>query len=246
MQELSDDARAVLDVVRDVHDPNDADRRRLRGVMVARLGAAAVISSSAKLAVASSASSALAATGTVLGAAKWGLAVTLVVAASGLAWREHARGSVREHALAVRAPARQQAPAAASPPASPAAPAAPSAHEELAATSAKVDARSTAKHRSSAASPPTADELSEQVRVLALVRSELRQGHADSALSLLDTEAKRFEHGNLREEYLAARILALRELGRENEAQRSVTQFAEELPRSALLPKLLPQTETIK
>src|SRR5262245_37599911 len=47
MHELSDDARSILDLARDAADPTDGDRRRVTRAMVAQLGAAAVLTSSA-------------------------------------------------------------------------------------------------------------------------------------------------------------------------------------------------------
>jgi len=241
MQELSDEARSMLDVVRDAHDPSAADRRRVRGDMVARLGAAAVISSSAKLAAASGAGSA-AATGGLVVTAKWAIGLTLlgVAGASAVVAQRHSAAAGPPRQVAARAPERPRAlPVAPPVVASAAAMPGPSA------ATAVDEPAPGAKHRPRLASQsmtpdqPAADELSEEVRVLGQARLQLRQGQADRALGLLDAEVHRFEHGALREEFLAARILALRELGREGDARASAAEFAAELPGSALLPKVI-------
>jgi len=54
--------------------------------------------------------------------------------------------------------------------------------------------------------------LAEDADVLAEARTYVREGHAARALALLDREAGRFAHGALREEFLAVRGLASRQL----------------------------------
>jgi hypothetical protein len=84
MRELSDEAQSLLDATRGAHDPTDRDRRRLRGAMVAQLGAAALVSSSATLAAASGG----AAAGGMLGAVKVVAAVAaLSLAAGTVTWQ---------------------------------------------------------------------------------------------------------------------------------------------------------------
>jgi len=238
MQELSDEARSMLDAVRDAHNPSAADRRRVRGDMVAQLGAAAVISSSAKLAAASGAGSATA-TGGLAATAKWAIGLTLlgVAGASAVFVQRHSAPAGPPRQVAARAPERPRAlPVALASAVAMPGPSAATAVAELA-----PNAKPWRRLAGPAMTPDqlAADELSEEVRVLGQARLLLRQGQAERALGLLDAEVHHFEHGALREEFLAARILALRELGREGDARASAAEFAAELPGSALLPKVI-------
>ena len=84
MRELSDEAQLILNATRAAHDPTERDRKRLTGALVAQLGAAAVVSSSATLAAASGGT---AVAGGVLGALKIAVSVAaLTVAAGTVTW----------------------------------------------------------------------------------------------------------------------------------------------------------------
>ena len=78
------------------------------------------------------------------------------------------------------------------------------------------------------------DTLAEQVNVLAATRNDLRQGRAKQALQALNSNAALFEHGALREEFLGARVLALRALGLASDANDAAARFRQEMPHSEL------------
>jgi hypothetical protein len=232
MRELSDDARSLLDDARGAHDPSDGDRRRLRGAMVARLGAAAVVSSSAKLATAS-------ATGSLFGAAKVIATVALVGAASaGVVWQAAPASPPTpqspRHIERVAAPPRASTNVVPSV-------VAPAELASVAVAPASQAPSPPPAARARAVTPvmpvTPANGLAEEVRVLSTARAHLREGQAELALTLLDGQAVRFERSALREEYLAARVRALRELGRETDARAAAADFAAAMPDSALLPK---------
>jgi len=246
MHDLSNEASAMLDDARSEHDPSDADRRRVKGAMIARLGAAAVISSSTTLAVASGSG---AAAGGFLGAAKVAAVVAVLSLTAGtVTWHS-------VHSTRARTPAPAAAPRAA--PAIPQTPTRSTSASPCPAEASSLDALSVPSaaplqappakanpplsHPSTARTAPLAhpaDGLSEQVNVLAAARTELREAHPELALSLLDGRAALFEHSALREEFLAARGLALRDLGRQSEAQAAAARLMQEVPRSGLARKI--------
>jgi hypothetical protein len=79
-----------------------------------------------------------------------------------------------------------------------------------------------------------ADTLAREVSVLGSARAALRDHEPARALALLDANRATFAQGMLREEFLAARIFALRDLGRAVEADAAAAQFAAEMPHSPL------------
>jgi|GEM_PF-1769623 hypothetical protein len=251
MPELSEEAQAMLNAVRSAHDPTDRDRKRLTGAMVAQLGAAAVISSSATLAAAGSATAsggaAAAAAGSVAGAVKVVAAVALLSFAAGtLALRttrprhsplpQRVALSTSGKSASVSLPAAH--PGTLLPSVSSIAPMVSTAPSVALLAPARTRAPAQAQAKPLTDPTPKSDALTKQVQVLAAARSELRQGRAELALAALDSHSELFEQGALREEYLAARVLALRALGRVPDAQAAAARFAEEMPRSALASKV--------
>ena len=228
MRELSNEARAMLDAARDGHDPNDHDRRRLTGAMVARLGAAAVISSSTTLAGSAAASSfALGALKTLAAVVVTGsVSATLLWQTSRLAARQQPTPSVE--VTRNRAPEPYRAPSTPSVdgPVATAQPAPPAAQAE----------------RRRRAPTSSALGLAAQVRTLAHARAALRRGQAAEALGVLEENAAVFRQGALREEFLAARVRCLRELGRDTEASDAARDFESEMPSSPLVPKVTAPT----
>jgi hypothetical protein len=230
MHELSDEARSILDLAEDAHDPTDRDRRRVRRAMVAQLGATAVISSSSTMAAASGAGATATATGVSFGAKVLASIAIVGMAAGGAALpttRPIAHPNSEPPPIAAKAPAERAEPARAAPgddvapvPAEPPAaeppPPAPRAH----------------------ASPTRGDALAVEVGVLGSARAALRLGEPARALALLESHRGTFARGMLREEFLAARVMALHDLGRRSEAAAALAQFAAEMPKSPLLAEL--------
>jgi hypothetical protein len=247
MHELSDDARTILDLVRDVDDPTDRDKKRVTRAMIAQIGVAAVVSSSATMAAASGgAGTVAAATGVSLGTK-----VLASVAVAGLV----AGGAVLQRTSSVAPPVRPSAavvaraaqPEPAAPIVEAAAPAVrePTAEASPAETSpAEAPPVETPRRTAPRSHAPAAQEaLALEVSVLGSVRSALRAGEPLRALALLDAHRATFARGMLREEYLAARVMALRDLGRRDEAAAAATQFAAEMPHSPLAAELASRTE---
>ena len=81
----------------------------------------------------------------------------------------------------------------------------------------------------------SSDSLSEEVHLLSRAEQQLNSGHADEALSTLGEHERRFPHGALAEERMAARVQSLCVLGRVAEARADLTRFARAYPRSAHL-----------
>jgi hypothetical protein len=237
MHELSDDARSILDLARDAADPTDRDRKRVKGAMIAQLGAAAaVVSSSTTIAAASGG------TGTAAAAAGVGLGVKVLASvavvglvAGGAAWRSASSIATRVHepppVVARATSAERAAPLATDvPPLAPPAPPVSPSEETPAETPLHAAPRPLA--------PVAQGALALEVSVLGSARSALRAGEPLRALALLDAHRATFARGMLREEYLAARVMTLRDLGRRAEASAAARQFAAEMPHSPLAAEL--------
>ena len=238
MRELSDDAQSILNAARAAHDPTDRDRKRLRGALVAQLGAAALVSSSATLAAASGGT---AMAGGLVGALKIAVSVAaLTVAAVTVTWE-----ATRPPRPVPVSTASQRYEVKTAPPSS-----LPALHQvALPVPQAGVEPRSIAPlhgaetpakvfAKPAATAERANDTLAEQVNVLAATRNDLRQGRAKQAMQALDSNAALFEHGALREEFLGARVLALRALGLASDANAAAARFRQEMPDSELSSKV--------
>jgi hypothetical protein len=82
------------------------------------------------------------------------------------------------------------------------------------------------------APPPAAGTLDEEVALLRDAQRALREGDGAQALGHLDALAARHPDGVLREERLAARVLALCAAGRVDEAREAGQRFVAEMPGS--------------
>ncbi len=81
----------------------------------------------------------------------------------------------------------------------------------------------------------SSDSLPEEVHLLSRAEQQLNAGQADEALSTLGEHERRFPHGALAEERMAARVQSLCALGRVAEARADLARFARAYPRSAHL-----------
>lgn len=87
--------------------------------------------------------------------------------------------------------------------------------------------------------PIAADEgVAAETLLLESAQRALAARDAEHALALLAEHAQRFPNGALTEERGAARVLALCELGRTNEARSAFAAFLRTAPRSPLIPRL--------
>jgi hypothetical protein len=232
MRELSDEARAILDLTRDADDPAPSDRRRLTAAMVGQLGAAAALTSAA--------SSGAAAGAGVTAAATVGTGTAVKVLASmavagllggGAAWHQVRSEVARAPAVAARPAAMASAPALRVEPSMPTEVVAQPAPEIGAPAASSAPSSSSVAPRARA---PRVDALALEVGVVGEARRALVEGRPDRALALLDEHAETFARGALREEFLASRVLALRALGRTAEARAALERFVAEMPHSAL------------
>jgi hypothetical protein len=241
MHELSNEARAILDLARDAHDPTDRDRRRLTGAMALQLGAAVVMSSSATTAAASGGVSSVAAATS----AGLGTKVLVSIAVVGLVTGGVALQAANPAARRVHDPAPLLAPAPREEAASVRARAAsddPIAPPVIDAPPSAVES-APAHERPTRVRAATEDTLAIEVGVLGSVRAALHAGEPARALSLLESHRATFARGMLREEFLAARVMALRDLGRRTEAAAALAQFVAEMPTSPLAAALASQAD---
>ena len=243
--------RALVDAARAAH-PTAADRARVRAALAARLvlpaphGGAAPSPPAAPLAA--SVGMKLLAAGALIGAAGFGsgLLVGLRVSTRSAAG-DLARHGIEVHALERAHGAEHRTEGA--PPAPPA--------PALAAERAPLAARSPdalALPRRPATSPPSvplaveppppataaaaeptspeASSLLEETELLRAAQTSLGAGDARAALARLDDLGARHADGILREERLAAHIVALCAVGRDQDARREAARFLAEAPLS--------------
>jgi hypothetical protein len=90
----------------------------------------------------------------------------------------------------------------------------------------------------SSAQPKRAETLQAEAELLAAASGALGRGRAQHALELLDKHEREYADGVLAEERAAARVLALCETGRIDEARRHAEQFLHRAPRSPLVPRV--------
>jgi hypothetical protein len=234
MRQLSPTARRLFELARGQDQPDDVARNRVARALSARIatqaGLTAVGVSVAKSAV-----------GLGMIAAKSTLVVGVtgaLVAASWLGWRAvqpadvpvatpHRAAMVAQPALAVH---EQDQPPSEPPPSV-------ASGESAALPVRRKTARpSVQPEPSTHPSAAVADDgLRAETEALRLAQQALRDQVPAQALRLLDEQDLRFRDGLLQQERTAARILALCQLGRVEEARAQALRFERLWPRSALL-----------
>lgn len=232
MNELDDNARSLLDDMRDQDDPRAGDRERVRAALVASLGPG-VFPSTAR---GSGSGAPPAASPGLVPVAKVliGLAVVGAIAGGALLVTRHPASAPTS-----APPARTPAPklvvtaSAAVPPALPPAPP-PPAPAVSAAPARGVASRAVRAPRPVTSAPAVADE----VAILTRAYSALGHGDPAKALAELDEHADRFPDGALAEERAAQRVLALCRLGRVEEARADAARFLEKYPASPQAPRV--------
>jgi len=243
MNELSNDARAILDAGRDADGARDLERARVRRALIAKIaiGGGATLAASST-AAASGTSGAVAGSVAATGSAAVGTSVAVgfplakilvplaIMFGAGVggtvAWRS------QQHAappVVVAAPVVAQAAPVLAPVIAPAE---------------RVVAPVRAVHRAHVAAParvemPT-NRLAEETALLAESNAELRGGDARRALSLLDDYEHRYPGGVLREEVLATRVIARCEMGLTPDAtsRQAADLFLRRHPASPLAPRV--------
>lgn len=249
MSDLGPEARSILDGGRDGDDPTPADRARIRGSVMRAIAAGGAATTAA--AMTEAAVAAKAAQGIALG---WkilaGLLITGAVGGgAALALRHEApaapalvtSGSPPAQAASASPPPEETtppsaplAPASTTPTVASARPASPPPERRIEPSKEPAPPALEEPSPSAAVAPPTppADTLTDETRRLREAHGALTGGDPARALSLLDEQAA--AGAQLREERSAARILALCQLGRVDEARVAAARFLAESPRSPL------------
>lgn len=235
---LSPESRALLDLARDAHDPTPSDKTRVKAAVMASIAASAAAAGTAEAASSSSAAASSAGLGV---GAKVGLAAL-------------AAGAIVTGAIVLSGPNPTSEPTQApitTPVAQPAvvdrvdepAPAIEAPVVEKAAEPAPEPvkkARVAPKKARPAPAPAPAPKstLAEEAKVLVKVRVALRDGRHEDVLTLASAYAEKYPSGALLEEALAAKVLALCELGRATEAAQAKADLVDHAPRSAHLARI--------
>lgn len=258
MNELGPDARSILEAARPGEDPTDGDRARVRSAL-ARALAAGGAAAATTAAASSAGAKGVGATATVKLAAltstvTWkAIATITLVAAVG--------AGISSFNTTLDAPADPRSPTTAGPPAEPAPaqphlsaaemrgaatepPSLPAPSPEppppaveappARATTAAAGARVPPKTSTTSVPVVKEDALIVETRRMREVHGALQSGEAGRALALLDEHSAAHAQGELRQERAAARVVALCELGRLDEAKVARESFLREDPRSPL------------
>jgi tetratricopeptide (TPR) repeat protein len=258
MTDLSQDARLLLELVRDAHGPGDDDRARVRAQLAARIGAAAGLGVAAGLGAGLKTTvTVVAGAETTAGAIGAGTVTAKLIGAALIVSSTVGAGAVAVHRAARRPPAHvatvpkpapatphpraavvtppPSLPAPAPEPAMPPAP--PPKHVVTRAIPQPVT-----QEPAEAAAPPTAaaprPAVDEEVRLVHEGLVARRAGRAADALELFDRHARLYPHGVLAEERDAERALALADLGRVAEARAAIEAFLRAHPDSPLAARL--------
>jgi hypothetical protein len=258
MNELSPQARALIDEARHGEELTGARRARIRGALVAQFGTGAAVSTGTVLGAASTAGKVAGGTSFALAtAAKVVATIALVtgVGAGGLAVAVHGLPGIelpgRPHVVVHGSPsvaaggtpniAPANASALVAPPSPNSLPAAPPAAAAVALPAPVPAAGAATSHPAAAmrllSAPvvsPAPGSLESETRLLRDASFELRAGRPERALALLDEHARSFSGGALVEERRVERILALCALGHAADAQAEGASFLRERPRSLL------------
>jgi hypothetical protein len=247
MNELSSDARAILDAGRDADGARDLERARVRRALIAKIaigGGATLAASSTAAASGTSVATSGAVAGSVAatGSAAVGTSVAVgfplakilvplaIMFGAGVggtvAWRSQQRVVAP---VVVATPVVAQAAPVLAP---------------VVAQAAPVLAPVRAVHHAHVAAPArvetSTNRLAEETALLAESNAELRGGDAHRALSLLDDYDRRYPGGVLREEVLATRVIARCQLGLTPDAtsRQAADLFLRRHPASPLAPRV--------
>jgi hypothetical protein len=86
--------------------------------------------------------------------------------------------------------------------------------------------------------PAKSSDLSLEARALSLVQRAVREGRSSEALTLLDQQERDFPQGELRQERVAARVVALCAAGKASEARALAADFLAKAPHSPLAARM--------
>jgi len=224
--DLRPPGRDILDIARRARTPSDGDRDRVYRSLLASLGGAAAVGS-VKVATAA----ANVAAKTSLAWLKWAIPVALVSSAGigTYAWVAHRHVAATPAAHAVPPEPSQSTASELVPLAEPA----PSS-ETVTPTPTSTPKAQTRPAKPQAATPPTGDELGQELSLLHQALAEWRSGNAQRALDLAHEHARRYPSSQLRFERIALEVRALCAVGREPEARKTADQLRSQAPNSPM------------
>lgn len=246
MNDLSPEARTLVDRARDGDDPSLDDRRRVWQAIGASVAAGAAMGATTSVAAASTKATAAAVGGTTSAAVSLGKIATWVgvglvagVGTMGTAmWVSHAKEQMPEVA-APRLSAQSTRPVASVIAKDERAPdVAPIVVPEAPTKGRRVVEAPAAAARA-AAGPTPASSLSAETALLESARAALGRGDASTALALLEDHEREFPSGALVEERLASEVFALCGLGRRADAARVAADLLQRAPGSPLRARVL-------
>jgi hypothetical protein len=232
MSDLSPQARALLNSARSFDDPNDDDARRVRAVVLARVGAAVGVG----VAVGATASAvSFAGVGSFLGTAT-GKVSAAVLLVAGLSAGTYVAVRPRVAVRNVPVVLQQPSPAVVGAPpiqqrearAIEAAPVAPLPDSHAKARPLPAPAAKVAQPRRTTA------DLEGEVRLLEEADAELRRGDAEAAAARLAEHSAKYPSGALVDEREAMRAMALCRLGRVAEGKAVADRFLSATRKSSL------------
>jgi hypothetical protein len=234
MKKLSPSARRLFELARGQDEPDELARNRVARALSVKIAAGVSLTAAG----ASAATSAVA-LGSIVAKSTLVLAVTGALVASGWLTLRTLRPA--------RPPAASPAPAAAVvKPAAAVHTEEPPSFALPPSDASKEPGKAPVYHRSARHSLPSeastrlpeegsVDRLRAETEALRLAQQALRDKLPEQALRLLDEQDLRFRDGLLYQERAGARILALCQAGRVEEARTQADRFARRWPRSALL-----------
>lgn len=241
--ELSPDARSIIDAGRAGDDPTEADRARVRAALMISLaggaGAAAAAAGASKSTWTAAALAKLLAGLTVAGAVVGVISIALT--------RGEAPAAV-QGATGAGFPAREVAEAAGSlapsllPSSAPQALAGDVDETTSSASSGAARGQSAPRPAASISIKPSASAgpyaasstLEDETKKLRAAHAAMLSGDPERAIALLEEQSTAYARGELRQERAAARVLALCQAGRAAEASAEAARFLRENPTSPL------------
>jgi len=252
MNDLTSEARDLLEAARGGDEPTAEDRLRVRRALSASLGAGAAVVATSSVAAAHAAAPAatLSAASGSLGAAKvafWvgaGLVVGLTSAgAMVMTFRSPGNDPAPQPARAAT-PSPVLAPAPTTIVAGAAPPAASDAPEPAAPARAPEPAASRPNASATARSPRSS--LPAEMALLESARAALGRGDARAALGFLDEHERAFPDGAMTEERLASEVFAWCALGDRMSASRAAQELIRRAPASPLRARVLDSCATVR
>jgi hypothetical protein len=251
MTELDPGAKQLIALAGDADGPTATERSRLRGAVLARVGATVVVASAGSAAVSTTASAAgatAAASGSLVALVAKVVGVAAVVSGIGtggyLLVSSDPPASAPAAAIATSSPpnahvaqettpaSQAEAPRLTPPPVATPMPPVPASTTTATGHVPVVEAAAVPAPRPPQKNPAPPESFEEETRDLRDALAALRDGHPESALASIDAQDARYGAGGLGEERGAARIECLCAMGRTDDARAAASSFLRQHPRS--------------